>query len=134
MRNTNFLKIVAIFVMILSIKEDSHAQLFPRFSVAGGPTVGWHTNNTDDLNSALRQIGIPELDKGFLTLGGGGFVDLPFKGFDKIRVGGFGNGFSASESATVNGLKAAFRLTTGSVLQEFWILHSVFNLRQDLWR
>lgn len=113
MKSTNFLKIIAIFVIFLSLREDSDAQMFPRFSIAGGPTVGWHTNNTDDLNNALRTIGIPELENGFLTLGGGGFVDLPFKGFDKIRVGGFGNGFSASESATVNGLKKTANYSYG---------------------
>ena len=87
--------------------------MIPRFSIAGGPTIGWQTNNTDDLNNALKQIGIPEMDKGFLTLGGGGFVDLPFKGVDRIRVGGFGNGFSATKTATVDGLKKTANYSYG---------------------
>ena len=108
-----FLKFLLIFIAVLMTSSITKAQFFPRFSIAGGPTVGWHTNNTDDLNAALRQIGIPELEKGFLTLGGGGFVDLPFKGVDKFRIGGFGNGFSTSSSAVVNGLKKTAEYSYG---------------------
>ncbi len=104
---------VAIAAFVLIFSSSSNAQFFPRFSIAGGPTIGWHTNNTDDLNVALRQVGIPELEKGFLTLGGGGFVDLPFKGVDKFRVGGFGNGFSTSKSATIDGLKKTAEYSYG---------------------
>lgn len=107
------LKTILLIIFLTGIPQASRAQMFPRFSIAGGPTVGYHTNNTDDINSALRQMGIPELEKGFLTLGGGGFVDLPFKGVDKIRVGGFGNGFSTSSSAEVDGLKKTANYSYG---------------------
>ncbi len=113
MRSTFIIKISVVLLSLFFLMEDSEAQMFPRFSIAGGPTIGWHTNNTDDLNNALRQIGIPEMEKGFLTLGGGGFVDLPFKGVDRIRVGGFGNGFSATKTATVDGLKKTAEYSYG---------------------
>lgn len=113
MRNTSIIKIAVLILSLFFLMDDSRAQMFPRFSIAGGPTIGWHTNNTDDLNNALRQIGIPEMEKGFLTFGGGGFVDLPFKGVDRIRVGGFGNGFSATKTATVDGLKKTAEYSYG---------------------
>lgn len=113
MRSVFSFSLVISFISIIFVSSQANAQIFPRFSIAGGPTIGYHMNNTDDINSALRQIGIPEIDNGFLTLGGGGFVDLPFKGVDKLRVGGFGNGFSTSSTATVNGLKKTAEYSYG---------------------
>lgn len=113
MKIVHLLRMALLFIMLAVLNGRAEAQFFPRFSIAGGPTIGYHTNNTDDLNAALRVIGIPELEKGFLTLGGGGFIDLPFKGFNKIRIGGFGNGFSTSSSATVNGLKKTAEYSYG---------------------
>lgn len=110
---SQFLKSFSVFLLMAVAWNSAEAQLFPRFSIAGGPTVGYHTANTDDINSALRLIGIPELDKGFLTLGGGGFVDVPFKGFQWLRVGGFGNGFSSYTTATVDGLKKSAEYSYG---------------------
>jgi hypothetical protein len=113
MRNRVLPKICLTVLFMWGVSGNVNAQMFPRFSIAGGPTVGYHTNNTDDINNALRQIGIPELEKGFLTLGGGGFVDLPFGGFQNIRIGGFGNGFSTSQTATVDGLKKTAEYSYG---------------------
>ena len=84
--------------MVLSfllIHNTSYSQFFPRFSIAGGPTIGWFWNNTDDLNTQMAAIGIPEFSKdGFLILGGGGFIDLPLKNINWLRVGGSGEGFT----------------------------------------
>ncbi len=79
----------------------SYSQLFPRFSIAGGPTAGWFYNNTDDLNAEIRKIGLPKFSKdGFLLLGGGGFIDLPLKHIQWLRVGGSGEGFTSKRQIT----------------------------------
>ncbi|MBK8551634.1 MAG: hypothetical protein IPL53_11470 [Ignavibacteria bacterium] len=88
-------KIVLVIISLFLIQNISYSQLFPRFSIAGGPTIGWFWNNTDDINAQLQDIGIPGISKdGFLTLGGGGFVDLPIKSIRWLRVGGSGEGFT----------------------------------------
>lgn len=93
--------IIAIIFCFLFLYNNSYAQLFPRFSIAGGPTVGWFRNNTDDLNAEMRKIGLPEFPKdGFITLGGGGFIDLPIKSLPWLRLGGMGTGFSVKRSVT----------------------------------
>lgn len=96
------LRFIFLFsISILLIYNDCYSQLFPRFSIAGGPTVGWFYNKTDDLNAEMRRIGIPEFSKnGFLILGGGGFIDLPFKKLNWLRVGGMGMGFSEKRQVT----------------------------------
>ena len=88
---------------MLFFHNVSYSQLFPRFSIAGGPTVGWQLNNTDDINAEMRKIGIPEFPKdGFLILGGGGFIDLPFKKLNWLRVGGLGTGFTSKRQMTTS--------------------------------
>ncbi len=88
-------KILLAVIFVIFMQNISQAQLFPRFSIAGGPTIGWFWNNTDDLNSQLADIGIPGISKdGFLILGGGGFIDLPLKNIRWLRVGGSGEGFT----------------------------------------
>ncbi|MEO8210890.1 MAG: hypothetical protein ABI840_10020 [bacterium] len=87
------------FLLLISISLSSnisYSQFFPRFSIAGGPTIGWFWNNTDDLNTEMKSIGLPEFSKdGFLVLGGGGFIDLPLKHLPWLRVGGSGEGFTS---------------------------------------
>ncbi|MBS1516900.1 MAG: hypothetical protein JSS91_02305 [Bacteroidetes bacterium] len=95
------LKIVLLIIAAFLISDNVQAQFFPRFSLAGGPTVGWQFQNTDDINAEMRKIGIPEFPKdGFLTLGGGGFIELPVKGFDWLRIGGYGTGFTYERNVT----------------------------------
>lgn len=89
-------KILSIIISIFLFQNVSYSQLFPRFSIAGGPTIGWFYNNTDDLNAQMQSIGLPEFSKdGFLILGGGGFIDLPLKHIRWLRVGGSGEGFTS---------------------------------------
>ncbi len=96
-------KFLSVIIPVLLIHNVSFSQVFPRFSIAGGPTVGWHFNKTDDLNAEMRKIGIPEFPKdGFLTLGGGGFIDLPLKHINWLRLGGFGTGFSYRRQAVTS--------------------------------
>ncbi len=84
---------ILILISFLFFSKESYSQLFPRFSIAGGPTIGWQYQNTDDLNNEMKKIGIPTFPvDGFMTLGGGGFVDLPFKSLNWLRVGGSGTG------------------------------------------
>lgn len=88
-------RFLSIIISLFLIQNTSYSQLFPRFSIAGGPTIGWFWNNTDDLNAQLQSIGIPGISKdGFLVLGGGGFIDLPIKNIQWLRVGGSGEGFT----------------------------------------
>ncbi|MBK8981415.1 MAG: hypothetical protein IPM38_03595 [Ignavibacteria bacterium] len=93
-----FVFLVLIFGFISNI---AYPQFFPRFSLAGGPTVGWQYQNVDDLNAQMVSIGVPEFPKdGFLTLGGGGFIELPIKGIDWLRIGGSGTGFTYERNIT----------------------------------
>jgi len=88
--------VVLIVISFLFQYNTSFSQLFPRFSIAGGPTIGWQYNKTDDINAEMRKIGVPEFPKdGFLTLGGGGFIELPIKGLTWLRLGGSGTGFTS---------------------------------------
>ncbi|MEO6695702.1 MAG: hypothetical protein ABIY50_01350 [Ignavibacteria bacterium] len=93
--------IVLIVISSICQYNTSYSQLFPRFSIAGGPTIGWQFNNTDDLNVEMRKIGVPEFPKdGFLILGGGGFIELPIKGLTWLRLGGSGTGFTSKRQIT----------------------------------
>lgn len=75
--------------------------MFPRFSIAGGPTVGVQFQNMDAINTQMNQIGIPSFPTdGLLILGGGGFIDLPIKGFTWMRLGGSGTGFTYEREYT----------------------------------
>lgn len=97
--------IALIFISFFILNKDSSAQFFPRFSIAGGPTVGWQFQNTDDLNAEMRKIGIPEFSKdGFLIIGGGGFLELPIKGLEWLRIGGSGTGFTEKNQVTEGNL------------------------------
>jgi len=95
-----------IIISFLFQYKTSFSQLFPRFSIAGGPTIGWQYNETDDLNAEVRKIGVPEFPKdGFLTLGGGGFIELPIKGLTWLRLGGSGTGFTSKRQIKSEGIK-----------------------------
>lgn len=98
------LRLVLFLTFIIFYQNISYSQIFPRFSLAGGPTVGWQYQNVDDINLQMRNIGVPEFPKdGFLVLGGGGFIDLPFKSVRWLRVGGSGTGFTYKRSVTTAG-------------------------------
>jgi hypothetical protein len=90
-----------IFFIFLA-SNISYSQMLPSLALSGGPTVGWYFNNVNDLNSELTGAGFPEVSKnGFLTLGGGGFIDIPLKkGF--IRIGGMGTGYNTNVDKKIN--------------------------------
>ncbi|RPI19620.1 MAG: hypothetical protein EHM58_01050 [Ignavibacteriae bacterium] len=83
------------------MKINVFSQLLPNLALSGGPTAGWFIQNTDDLNAELKKGGFPTVDKGFFTLGGGGFIDLPLKK-NFLRIGGMGVGFSTHKELRVN--------------------------------
>ena len=90
-------KIIIIFTLTLIFYNVSYTQVFPKFSIAGGPIIGYSLNNVDELNAELKKIGIPGLsESGFLALGGRGFIDVPF--ISGLRLGGMGIGFSQERS------------------------------------
>jgi hypothetical protein len=90
-----FIIVFALFFMT----NISSAQFFNKFSLFGGPMVGWHIPKVDVLNEEMVKIGIPKFSTGgYLTLGGGGFIDLPF--VQGLRVGAFGTGFTEDRTST----------------------------------
>lgn len=95
-------KILLTFLLILS--ANAFAQLpGGAFSIGGGPTVGYQNVNFDELNSMLTLQGLPALKNGVVYFGGGGFIDIPFKKFTWLRIGGFARGFTAKSTATTTG-------------------------------
>lgn len=96
------LRILTVLLVFIGFLGTSNSQFLPSFAFAGGVTAGWYFNPVKDLNLELKNAGFPEMsESGFLTLGGGGFIDLPNKG-NFIRIGGFGNGFTSKLSKQVN--------------------------------
>ena len=98
------MKKLFLVILVLFMTNISFSQISGRFSIAGGPFVGYYANSVSDLNAELAKAGFPQLsNSGFLTIGGGGYVDIPMvPGF---RVGGYGFGFS--ESQTSNSITTA---------------------------
>ncbi len=126
------LRILAVLLVFLGFLGTSYSQLLPSFAFAGGVTAGWHFNPVKDLNIQLKNAGFPEMpENGFLTLGGGGFVDFP-KGGNFLRFGGFGNGFTSKQSKQVNDtLKkdANYSLGQGGVSFEYVIpISKIFDI------
>ncbi len=96
------LRIIAVLLVFLGFFSTSYSQLLPSFAFAGGVTAGMYFNPVKDLNLQLKNAGFPEMsENGFLTLGGGGFIDIPTKN-NFFRIGGFGNGFTSKQSKQVN--------------------------------
>lgn len=118
-RKLHFLVLIIIFTGFSNI---SLSQFLPSFAFAGGPTVGWHFNPTKDLNAELEKAGFPVMsENGFLTLGGGGFIDLPLKN-NFLRIGGFGSGFLSRLTKAVNDTltkDANYSLGQGGIYLEF---------------
>jgi hypothetical protein len=90
-----FILITAVFLFISNI---SSAQFFNKFSLFGGPMVGWQVPNVNDLNAEIKKLGISEFSSsGYLTLGGGGYIDVPV--VSGLRIGAFGTGFTEDKVA-----------------------------------
>jgi hypothetical protein len=126
------LRILTVLLVFLGFIGTSYSQLLPSFAFAGGVTAGWHFNPVKDLNIQLKNAGFPEMpENGFMTLGGGGFVDFP-KGDNFFRIGGFGNGFTSKQSKQVNDtLKkdVNYSLGQGGVSFEYVIpLSKIFDI------
>lgn len=120
------------FLVFFSFLGTTHGQLLPSFAVAGGPNAGWHFNPVKDLNLQLKNAGFPEMsESGFLTLGGGGFIDLPMKK-NFLRIGLFGSGFTSKKTNAINDslTKAAnYSLGLGGLSIEYVIpLSAIFDI------
>jgi len=94
-------KLYFIVVSILLTANITFSQIEQggKFTFAGGPMLGYYSSSVSDLNTELLKAGFPEISKnGFLTIGGGGYIDLPMvKG---LRIGGYGFGFSETQNFT----------------------------------
>jgi hypothetical protein len=86
-------KLILIAISLFFISNISSAQLFNKFSLFGGPMIGWQVPQVTDLNNEMKKIGIPEFSSGgYMTLGGGGYIDVPV--ISGLRIGAFGTGFT----------------------------------------
>lgn len=126
------LRILTVLLVFLGFLGTSNSQLLPSFAFAGGATAGWYFNPVKDLNIQLKNAGFPEMpENGFMTLGGGGFIDLPRSG-NFIRIGAFGNGFTSKLSKQVNDtLKkdVNYSLGQGGISLEYVIpLSKIFDI------
>jgi hypothetical protein len=105
-------KLLIFIILFTAAASGANAQFASRFSLAGGPMAGWQLTNVDDLNAEMRRIGLPEFGKsGYVTFGGGGFIDLPWS--EWLRVGGVGTGFSAERTSVVNNLTKSVKYDFG---------------------
>lgn len=97
-------KLILLIAFTVLLGDKVYPQLFNDFAIFGGPVVGWHIPSVDDLNNELSKLSIEEFSSsGYLTFGGGGYVDLPVvKG---LRVGVFATGFSDERNSPVLGGK-----------------------------
>jgi hypothetical protein len=96
------LQISILLIVFSGFFINSQSQFLPSLALAGGVTAGWHFNPVKNLNAELKLAGFPEMPEGgFLTLGGGGFIDLPVKSHF-LRIGGFGSGFTSKQSKQYN--------------------------------
>jgi len=113
-------KLTLLIALTLLFEGKVHSQMFNDFAIFGGPMVGWHIPSVDDLNRELSKLSIEEFsNSGYLTFGGGGYVDLPVvKG---LRIGVFATGFSDERNSpvlldkTINSAVFGFSYTSLSV-------------------
>lgn len=99
---TRKLQFSLLILVFFGFWTSSNSQFLPSLALAGGVTAGWHFNPVKNLNAELKNAGFPEMpENGFLTLGGGGFIDIPVKNHF-LRFGGFGNGFTSKQSKQYN--------------------------------
>ena len=91
-------KLFLIAAGMLLFSNISFSQIGGKFTFAGGPTIGYYASSVTDLNTELVKAGFPEISKnGFLTIGGSGYIDIPM--VQGLRIGGYGFGFSESQSS-----------------------------------
>lgn len=101
-----------LFALLVIFSSNAFAQLpGGAFSIGGGPTVGYQGVKFDDLNTMLINSGLPALSNGVVYFGGGGFIDIPFKNFKWLRIGGFGRGFSTTTSGKVTSNNSTYTKT-----------------------
>jgi hypothetical protein len=92
-------KLFLIATGMLLFSNISFSQIGGKFTFAGGPTIGYYASSVTELNTELVKAGFPEISKnGFLTIGGSGYIDIPM--VQGLRIGGYGFGFSESQTAT----------------------------------
>ncbi len=99
---TRKLQFSLLIIVFFGFWSGLNSQFLPSLALAGGMTAGWHFNPVKNLNTELKNAGFPVMPEGgFLTLGGGGFIDLPVKNHF-LRFGGFGNGFTSKQTKQYN--------------------------------
>jgi len=90
--------IIIVFALFL-ISNISSAQLFNKFSIFGGPMIGWQIPQISGLNDEMERHGIPKFSSSdFFTIGGGGYIDIPV--IQGLRIGAFGTGFTKDKIST----------------------------------
>ena len=95
-------KLVILIVILCSgqfISAQEARYYDAPFGGGGGFTPGWIFPKFEELNTKIKQFGIPEFSSsGFFTTGGAGFIYLGF--IKNLRVGGMGFGGSKSVSGS----------------------------------
>lgn len=103
-----------LLAVLLVISANAFAQLpGGAFSIGGGPTVGYQNVKFDDINTMLTVSGLSPLKNGVVYFGGGGFIDIPFKSFKWLRIGGYGRGFSTSTTGNPGGVTKSATIDYG---------------------
>ena len=114
------LRYILLVVFIALFAGNASAQ-FGKFSLFGGPMIGWQIPNVDEINKQLVVSGLPELSTdGYFTIGGGGYMDVPK--IDGLRIGGLGTGFSTETSiVTSNNItkRVNYKIGYGGVSLEY---------------
>lgn len=107
------LKFLAVCLFLI-MSSSAFAQIPSVFSIGGGPLFGSTTVKIDDLNKELVNAGLPQFESSsFFTIGGTGFVDIPFKSLRGLRVGGLGRGFTSMKSVVTGGITKSAELSYG---------------------
>lgn len=93
---------ISIALLIILFASSSGYSQFGKFSLFGGPMIGWQIPQVDDINDQLRTSGLPEISTdGYFTIGGGGYMDVPK--LDGFRIGGLGTGLSTETKIVTSG-------------------------------
>lgn len=91
----------AALVALLLTPHPAASQAEPAEERGGGGyfQAGYMMLDLDELNASLQAAGLPALDDGFVTIGGGGFGVVA----DRFLLGGEGHALMGSEETTPDG-------------------------------
>ena len=128
-RETCMLVTALVGVVLLSTPAPAPAQVEPEEERGGGGYFqgGYMMLDMDELNASLVGAGLPALDDGFATLGGGGYGVVA----DRILLGGEGHALIGSKEDTPDG---TFQVSAGGGYGLFRVGYLAFSQAGiDVW-